>query len=61
MARSIRTKSCNRCQQLASVLYRIQWDDTEQWIFACDRCLPELKQNNPFYVYGGTWKAKKKR
>ncbi|MGG6292815.1 hypothetical protein ACQ4M4_00205 [Leptolyngbya sp. AN02str] len=54
-----REKSCDRCHQLASVLYRIQWDELNQWHFVCDRCYPTVSINNPHYLYGGTWKAKK--
>ncbi|HEY9653170.1 MAG TPA: hypothetical protein V6C95_21105 [Coleofasciculaceae cyanobacterium] len=60
MARSIRAKSCSRCQQLAPVLYRVKYDESGLWIFVCESCWPSISENNPFYVYGGTWKAKKK-
>ncbi|MBD3882381.1 hypothetical protein IFO70_11470 [Phormidium tenue FACHB-886] len=57
----LRTKRCDRCQQFASVLYRVKFDDSESWAFVCDVCYPAVSQNNPHYTYGGTWKAKKKR
>lgn len=56
-----RSKACDRCQQSAPVLYRVQWDESQQWRFVCDDCYPQVSQNNPHYVYGGTWKAQKQR
>jgi protein-arginine kinase activator protein McsA len=56
----LRTKRCDRCQQSAAVLYRVKVDESDRWVFVCDRCYPTIRQNNPHYTYGGTWKAKKK-
>lgn len=61
MSRSIRTKLCNRCSQPAPVLYRVQYDESGDWIFVCGECWSSVSQDNPYYVYGGTWKAQKKR
>ncbi|MBE9179424.1 hypothetical protein IQ268_12710 [Oculatella sp. LEGE 06141] len=58
--RSTRQKQCDRCSDSPSVLYRVQMDESGQWFFVCDRCLPTLKDNNSAYRYGGTWKAKKR-
>nr|WP_290225858.1 hypothetical protein [Trichocoleus desertorum] len=57
MTRATRVKLCDRCANSAPVLYRVKLDESEQW----DRCWPEVSQDNPFYVYGGTWKAQKRR
>jgi hypothetical protein len=57
--RGEREKKCDRCSLTAPVLYRVQVDDSGQWIFVCNRCFPAVS-NNPHYTYGGTWKAKKK-
>ncbi|NEP16803.1 MAG: hypothetical protein F6J97_07840 [Leptolyngbya sp. SIO4C1] len=57
--RRLRQKQCDRCQATAAVLYRVQIDQSGQWQFVCDACWPEVSQNNPHYVYGGTWKAQK--
>lgn len=57
----VRLKLCDRCQAEAEVLYRVKVDESEKWIFVCDRCYPTVSQNNPHYVYGGTWKARKFR
>lgn len=56
----VRTKACDRCQTTATLLYRVQCDDTGQWYFLCDRCWSTVSQDNPHYVYGGTWKARKR-
>jgi hypothetical protein len=55
-----REKTCDRCSTPAPRLYRVQLDESGQWVFVCDRCFPEVSQNNPHYTYGGTWKAKKR-
>ncbi|MDY6899373.1 MAG: hypothetical protein SWZ49_15020 [Cyanobacteriota bacterium] len=60
MARQLRTKLCFLCSQPASVLYRIKHIENGDWVFACPQCWETVSQNNPFYVYGGTWKSKKK-
>jgi protein-arginine kinase activator protein McsA len=56
-----RTKPCYLCQKSAPVLYRIQRDESGEWIFVCADCWQQVSQDNPHYVYGGTWKAEKKR
>ncbi|WP_416668226.1 hypothetical protein [Egbenema bharatensis] len=56
-----RVKQCDRCTQSFPVLYRIQSDGSGQWRFVCEACLLKLRENNPDYVYGGTWKARKRR
>ncbi|MGB3492616.1 MAG: hypothetical protein WBA57_07800 [Elainellaceae cyanobacterium] len=56
-----RTKACDRCYSVFPVLYRVRYEATAQWHFICPNCLPEIKSNNPFYAYGGTWKARKDR
>jgi len=56
-----REKACDLCQQTASVLYRVQYDASQVWVFVCPQCWQQVSQENAFYVYGGTWKAKKKR
>ncbi|HEY9882683.1 MAG TPA: hypothetical protein V6C98_03640 [Thermosynechococcaceae cyanobacterium] len=54
-----RQKECSLCQRLEPVLFRVQHDESEQWIFVCRACWDRVSQGNPLYVYGGTWKAKK--
>ncbi|WP_017719985.1 hypothetical protein [Kamptonema formosum] len=54
-------KFCDRCNQSAPVLYRVRYDESGRWFFVCPQCGPAVSQDNPFYVYGGTWKSRKKR
>ncbi|MGK7905644.1 MAG: hypothetical protein AB4040_00230 [Synechococcus sp.] len=56
----IREKSCDCCNTKAPVLYRVQLDTSGEWSFVCDRCWPTVRENNPHYHYGGTWKASKR-
>ncbi len=60
MARSLRFKTCSQCYQSAFVLYRVKYEQDGGWVFVCPQCWQGVSENNPFYVYGGTWKAKKK-
>lgn len=55
----IRTKTCDRCQKLSDILDRIQADNSGKWQFVCHDCWQLLSKNNPNYIYGGTWKARK--
>ncbi|MEC4982876.1 MAG: hypothetical protein SAJ37_01090 [Oscillatoria sp. PMC 1068.18] len=57
----VRKKLCNFCGEAAAVLYRIQYDESQQWQFVCHSCWENLSDNNPNYTYGGTWKAVKKK
>jgi len=59
VSQRVREKICDRCTQQSPVLYRIQQDDTKTWMFVCPACWEAVSLNNLFYVYGGTWKAKK--
>lgn len=54
-----RLKMCDRCSQPAPILYRVKYQEQGGWIFVCPQCLNPVKDHNPFYVYGGTWKARK--
>lgn len=51
-----RTKLCEVCKQEFDVMFRIQYKNPKKWIFSCEKCLLEVKKNNPLYKYGGTWK-----
>ncbi|MGG6267348.1 hypothetical protein ACQ4M3_28710 [Leptolyngbya sp. AN03gr2] len=55
-----REKPCSLCAKSAPVLYRIQYDESGEWIFVCRECWDRVSQDNPFYAYGGTWKAHKR-
>jgi hypothetical protein len=51
-------KPCQRCQKNVDIRYRVQSDDTKQWQLICVDCWRIIAPDNPFYRYGGTWKAK---
>lgn len=51
-------KPCDRCKQLNSLRYRIQYDRTKCWILVCPSCWQKLSDRNPDYCYGGTWKSR---
>lgn len=56
-----REKTCAGCGQPAEVMYRVQRAEDEGWVFLCPPCRQSAAEDNPFYVYGGTWKASKGR
>ncbi|MBE9200694.1 MULTISPECIES: hypothetical protein [unclassified Nodularia (in: cyanobacteria)] len=60
MSSKNRVKMCDRCSQSAPILFRVKFDKAGNWIFVCRECWPGVSENNPFYLYGGTWKARKK-
>jgi len=51
-----RIKYCEICKKDFSTMYRIQYQLPKKWIFTCKDCLLDVKEGNPNYVYGGTWK-----
>ena len=56
-----RQKECDRCTGLHSILYRVKQDSSGGWSFVCRDCWAIVQRNNPHYVYGGTWKARKSK
>jgi hypothetical protein len=54
-----RQKQCDRCQTVADTLYRVQYGTLERWKFVCQACCRVVSECDR-YVYGGTWKAKKR-
>ena len=56
----LKLKSCDRCNNLADIRYRIQYQEEANWVMVCRDCWNQVSQDNPHYRYGGTWKAKKK-
>ena len=52
-------KPCDICNNLVDIRYRIQYDESEEWELVCRGCWDDVSKDNPFYRYGGTWKAKK--
>lgn len=53
-------RSCFKCDNSFSELFRCKLDESGSWFFICKDCLNNSKLNSLFYQYGGTWKAKKK-
>ncbi|WP_330203683.1 hypothetical protein [Cyanobacterium sp. Dongsha4] len=58
MAKIKKLKSCDYCNQLVNLRYRIQYDESNKWYQVCPNCWNILAKDNSFYRYGGTWKAK---
>jgi hypothetical protein len=57
----MRTKECDVCKNANEVLYRCRYQDSDNWVFLCGKCLKEVKTSFVnTYQYGGTWKSKKK-
>lgn len=53
-------KPCDLCHNLVALRYRVQYQKQEDWVMVCPQCWQLLSQDNPYYRYGGTWKARKK-
>ncbi|MEM9486196.1 MAG: hypothetical protein AAGA83_21165 [Cyanobacteria bacterium P01_F01_bin.116] len=60
MKHRVRQKNCKLCEQTSAVLYRIKYQPATDWVFVCQTCWTTLSNDNAHYVYGGTWKAKKR-
>ncbi|MCC0179010.1 hypothetical protein I4641_18745 [Waterburya agarophytonicola K14] len=60
MAQS-KSKLCDRCNNLADIRYRIKYQEQKTWVMVCPECWSQVSQNNPYYRYGGTWKAKPRK
>ena len=56
----LKSKPCDLCQNLVTLRYRIQYQPQADWVMVCRDCWQQVSQNNLYYRYGGTWKAKKK-
>jgi hypothetical protein len=54
-----RIKACAHCTSISNTLYRVVADATDHWILVCPACRESLS-TQPFYRYGGTWKADKR-
>jgi hypothetical protein len=54
-----RVKACERCLLASSTLYRVVADASGAWKLFCPACQHAIKAQ-PFYRYGGTWKADKR-
>ncbi len=38
-------------------MFRVQYKPGKTWCFLCEKCVLEVREGNPFYRYGGTWKG----
>ena len=54
-----RAKLCESCQLASTTLYRVVADSTGVWKLVCPACRASVELQ-PFYRYGGTWKANKR-
>lgn len=52
----MRQKFCALCDMDSNTMYRVIYRQGDGWIFVCKQCLLNVKNNNPHYKYGGTWK-----
>ncbi len=52
----MREKHCEICKNSFSTMYRVRYQSNKRWVFVCEACLIFVKENNPLYIYGGTWK-----
>jgi hypothetical protein len=52
----MRIKFCKFCDKDFSAMFRIRYNVKKEWVFCCKNCLINIKEKNPYYVYGGTWK-----
>ena len=55
----LKSKPCDRCNNLVDIRYRVQYQESKDWVLVCHNCWSEVK-DAPQYRYGGTWKAKRK-
>jgi hypothetical protein len=53
-------KLCNRCQENSKILYRVQFAIDRAWVLVCPQCWQIVSLDNPYYLYGGTWKQRRK-
>ena len=42
-----RVKYCEVCKIDFSILFRVQYQTSKEWIFVCHECLLNLKKDNP--------------
>ena len=52
----MRQKFCALCDMDSNIMCRVIYRQSDGWIFVCKQCLLNVKNNNPHYKYGGTWK-----
>ncbi|APD89741.1 hypothetical protein FJN13_07765 [Alteromonas mediterranea] len=52
-------KPCDICSKEADVQFRIQTNESGNWRIVCKSC-QEQAASSAGYLYGGTWKRKKR-
>ena len=52
-------KLCDLCCHETDICYRIQYQKDGDWKLVCLQCWQQVAPDNPFYRYGGTWKARR--
>ncbi|MEM6453081.1 MAG: hypothetical protein AAF703_22525 [Cyanobacteria bacterium P01_D01_bin.105] len=57
---ALKLKPCDRCRELVKIRYRIQYDASGEWRLVCPPCWHHIRPDNPYYRYGGTWKARRR-
>lgn len=55
----IKSKPCDLCSIETDIRYRIRYQENGKWELVCLQCWQKVSQDNPFYRYGGTWKARR--
>ena len=53
----MKVKECAKCHKSGNIMYRVKIDASKNWFFLCKDCTKIEKDNNKFYIYGGTWKG----
>ena len=46
----MRVKYCKLCKKEFPVMFRIQYNSTKKWVFACENCLLEVKKSNSYLL-----------
>ncbi len=57
----LKSKTCDVCGERVDIRYRIQYQESAEWVLVCPDCWWKIRPGNPHYRYGGTWKAKRRR
>jgi hypothetical protein len=54
----VKLKPCTLCFQNTNIRYRVRYQQNGNWELVCPQCWQKISRDNPFYRYGGTWKAR---
>ena len=53
------SKPCDTCGLEADTQFRVRYSEQDTWRIVCKACQERAKASNG-YMYGGTWKRKKR-